>query len=110
MKVVKKAAYLCTNILVFNFCCACWVVVKLLNKQSKKKNCGEFVEINSDLLATYLFNNLSKTFTNVLQITKFYKNHKKLLYAKAMQTAGCMQIFFLLFTDFQWKNCRSADV
>ena len=36
-------------------------------------NCGEFVEINSDLFATYLFNDLSKTFTNVLQITKFYK-------------------------------------
>ena len=37
-------------------------------------NCGEFVEINLDLLATYLFNDPSKTFTNVLQITKFYKN------------------------------------
>ena len=40
-------------------------------------NCGEFVEVNVDLLATYLFNDLSKSFTNVLQITKFYKNHKK---------------------------------
>ena len=58
-------------------------------------NCGEFVEINSDLLATYLFNDLSKTFTNVLQITKFYKNHKKFLNARAGQTAGRMQIFFL---------------
>ena len=37
-------------------------------------NCSEFVEINSDLLAIYLFNDLSKTFTDVLQITKFYKN------------------------------------
>ena len=58
-------------------------------------NCGEFVEINSDLLATYLFNDPSKTFTNVLQITKFYKNHKKFLNARAGQTAGRMQIFFL---------------
>ena len=33
MKVVKKAAYLCINIPVFNFRCACWVVVKLLNKK-----------------------------------------------------------------------------
>ena len=41
-------------------------------------SCGEFVEINSDLFATYLFNDLSKTYTNVLQITKFYKNHKKI--------------------------------
>ena len=42
-------------------------------------NCGEFLEITSDLLATYryLFNDLSKTFTNVLRITKFYKNYKK---------------------------------
>ena len=71
-------------------------------------NCGEFVEISSDLLATYLFNDLSKTFANVLQITKFYKNHEKFLYARAGQTAGRMQIFFLLFTDFQRKNsqCR----
>ena len=68
-------------------------------------NCGEFVQINSDLLATYLFNDLSKTFTNVLQITKFYKNQKKkFLNARAGQTAGGMQICCLLFTDFQWKN------
>ena len=40
-------------------------------------NCGEYVEIDSDLLATYLFHNLSKVFTNVLQITKFL-NHKKI--------------------------------
>ena len=73
-------------------------------------NCGEFVEINSDLLPTYLFNDLSKTCTNVLQITKFYKNHKKSLNARAEQTAGRMQIFFLLFTDFQWKNSKSAEV
>ena len=74
-------------------------------------NCGEFVEIDSDVLATYLlFNGLSKTFTNVLQITKFYKSHKKFLNARAGQTAGRMQIFFLLFTDFQWKNSRSAEV
>ena len=58
-------------------------------------NCGEFLEINSDLFATYLFNDLSKTFTNVLQITKFYKNHKKFLNARAGQTAGRMQIFFV---------------
>ena len=73
-------------------------------------NCGEFVEINSDLLATCLFNDLLKTYTNVLQITKFYKNHKKFLNARAGQTAGRMQIFFLLFTDFQWKNSKFADV
>ena len=73
-------------------------------------NCGEFVEINLDLLATYLFNDLSKTYTNVLQITKFYKNHKEFLNARAGQTAGRMLIFFLLFTDFQWKNSKSADV
>ena len=73
-------------------------------------NCGEFVEINSDLLATYLFNDLSKTYTNLLQITKFYKNHKKFLNARAGQTAGRMQIIFLLFTDFQWKNSKSADL
>ena len=57
-------------------------------------NCGDFVEINLDLLATYLFNDLSKTYTNVLQITKFYRNHKKFLNARAGQTAGRMQIFF----------------
>ena len=39
-------------------------------------NCGEFVEINLDLLATYLFNDLSKIFTNVLQITKFNKKNQ----------------------------------
>ena len=36
-------------------------------------NCGEFAEIILDLLATYLFNDLSKTYTNVLQITKLKK-------------------------------------
>ena len=41
-------------------------------------NCDEFVEISLDLLATCLFNDLSKTFTNVLQITKFCTNHKKI--------------------------------
>ena len=73
-------------------------------------NCGEFIEINLDLLAAYLFNDLPKTFTNVLQITKFYKNHKKFNNARAGQTAGRLQIIFLLFTDFQWKNSKSADV
>ena len=67
-------------------------------------NCGEFVEINSDLLATYLFDDLSKTDTNVLQITKFYKNHKKFLNARVGQTGGRMQIIFLHFTDFQRKK------
>ena len=62
-------------------------------------NCGESVAINLDLLATYLFNDLSKPFTNVLQITKFYKNHKKFLNARAGQTAGRMHIFFLFLTD-----------
>ena len=52
-------------------------------------NCGEFAEINSDLLATYLFNDLSKTYKNVLQITKFYKNHKKFVNAIAGQWANC---------------------
>ena len=75
-------------------------------------NCGEFVEINSDLLATYLFNDLSKTYTNVLQITKFYKNHKKFLSAIGGQWANCgphADNFFAL-TNFQWKNSKSADV
>ena len=63
-------------------------------------NCGKFVEINSELLATYLFNDLSKTDTNVLQITKFYKNHKKFLNARAGQTAGRMQIFFFALHRF----------
>ena len=63
-------------------------------------NCGEFVEINSDLLATYLFNDLSKTYTNVLQITKFYKNRKKFLNARAGQTAGRMHIFFFALQRF----------
>ena len=96
-------------------------------------NCDEFVEINLDLLATYLFTDFSKTFTNVLQITKFYKNHKKISQrgklragqsckrqagqnkraelgkswaalgksnVRAGQTAGRMQIFFLLLTEF----------
>ena len=57
-------------------------------------NCGDFVKIILDLLATYLFNDLSKTYTNVLQIPKFYKSHKKFLNARAGQTAGRMQIFF----------------
>ena len=60
-------------------------------------NCSEFVEINSDLLATYLFNDLSKTFTNVLQITKLYISHKKFLNDRAGQTAGRMQTFFFAF-------------
>ena len=63
-------------------------------------NCGEFVEINSDLLATYLFDDLSKTFTNVLQIMKFYKNHKKFLNARAGQTAGRMQVFLFALHGF----------
>ena len=63
-------------------------------------NCGEFVEINLDLLATYLFNDLSKTHTNVLQITKFYKNHKKFFNARAGQTTGRMQIFFFALHRF----------
>ena len=56
-----------------------------------------------------MFNDLLKTFTNVLQITKLHKNIKKILNARAGQTAGRMQIF-LLFTDFQWKNSGSEDV
>ena len=63
-------------------------------------NCGDFVEINSDLLATYLFNDLSKTYTNVLQITKFYKSSKKFLNARAGQTAGRMQIIFFALHRF----------
>ena len=35
---------------------------------------------------------------------------KKFPNARAGQTAGRFQIFFfLLYTDFQWKNSRSAD-
>ena len=66
-------------------------------------NCGEFVEINSNLRATYLFNDLSKTFTNALQITKFYKNLKKFLNARAGQTAGRMQIIFCSSPIFNEK-------
>ena len=66
-------------------------------------NCGEFVEINSDLLATYryLFNDLSKTFTNVLQITKFYKNSKKIPQRQSWANYGPHADRFLLFNDFQ---------
>ena len=72
-------------------------------------NCGEFVEI--ELLATYLFNDLSKTFTNVLQITKFYKNHKKNSSTpKLGKLRAACRSFILLFINFQWKNSRSADV
>ena len=63
-------------------------------------HCGEFVEINSDLLATYLFNDLSKAYTSVLQITKFYKHHKKFLNTRAGQTAGRMQTFFFALHRF----------
>ena len=73
-------------------------------------NCGEFLEISSDLLATCLFNDLSKTFTNVLQITKFYKNDKKIPQRQSWQTAGQHADIFLLFTDFPWKNSVSAYV
>ena len=56
-------------------------------------NCGEFVEINLNLLATYLFNDLSKTFTNVLQITKFYKTPQRQSWANCAPHAD---IFFAL--------------
>ena len=39
-----------------------------------------------------------------LQITKL---KKKFPNARAGQTVGHMHIFFLLFTNFQWKNSRS---
>ena len=51
-------------------------------------NCGEFVEINSDLLATYSCNDFSKTFTNVLQMTKFHKNHKKIPQRQSWANCG----------------------
>ena len=73
-------------------------------------NCGEFVEIKSDLLATHLINDLSKTYTSVLQITKFKRNDKKFLNARAGQTAGGMQIFFFALHQFSEENSRSADV
>ena len=63
-------------------------------------NCGEFVEINLNLLATYLFNDLLKTFTNVLQITTFYKSHKKLLNARVVQTSRRIQILFFALYRF----------
>ena len=66
-------------------------------------NCGEFVEINSDLLATYLFNDLSKTFTNVLQITKFYKNHIKFLNAKLGKLRAACRYFFCSSPIFSGK-------
>ena len=68
-------------------------------------NCGEFVEIQLDLLATYLIlNDFSKTFTNVLQITKFYKNHKRFLNARAGQTAGRVRILFFALHLFSVKQ------
>ena len=73
-------------------------------------NCGEFVEINSDLLATYPFNDLSQTYTNVLQITKFYKNHKKIPQRKSWANCGPHADNFFALPDFQWKNSKSADV
>ena len=63
-------------------------------------NCGEFVEINLNLLSTYLFNDLLKTFTNVLQITKFYKSHKKLFKARIGHIARRIQIFFFALHRF----------
>ena len=63
-------------------------------------NCDEFVEINLDLLATYLFNDHSKTFTNVLQITKFYKNRKKIPQRQSWANCGPHADFFLFLTDF----------
>ena len=63
-------------------------------------NCGEFVEINLDLLAIYLFNDLSKTFTNVLQITKFYKNCKKIPQRQSWANCGPHADLFLFLTDF----------
>ena len=52
------------------------------------QTCGKFLEISSYLLAAYLFNDLSKTFTNVLQITKFYKNHKKISQRQSWANCG----------------------
>ena len=60
-------------------------------------NCGEFVEINLDLLATYLFNDQSKTFTNVLQITKFYKNRKKIPQRQNWTNCGAHADPFFVF-------------
>ena len=75
-------------------------------------NCGELVEIKSDLLATYQFNDLSKTFTNVSQITKFYKIYKKI--PQRQSGANCEphadRIFFCSSPIFSGKNSRSADV
>ena len=69
--------------------------------------CGKFVKINSNLLATYLFNDLSKSFTNVLQITKFYKNASTPELGKLR--AACKS-FFCSSTIFSGKSSRSADV
>ena len=67
-------------------------------------NCGEFVEINLDLLATYLFNGLSKTSTNVLQITKFYKNHKKIPQRHSWANCGPhADLFFRFLPIFSEK-------
>ena len=67
-------------------------------------NCGEFVETNLDLLATYLFNDLSKTFTNVLQITKLYNNHKKILQRRSWANCGPhADLFFCFLPIFSGK-------
>ena len=74
-------------------------------------NCGEFVEINSDLSATYQFNDLRKTFKNVLQITKFYKNSKKIPQRQSWANCGPhADRFFCSSTIISGKNRRSADV
>ena len=67
-------------------------------------NCGEFVEINLDLLATYLFDDLSQTFTKVLQITKFYKNHKKISQRQSWANCGPhADLFFGFLPIFSGK-------
>ena len=70
-------------------------------------NCDEFVKIHLDLLATYEFNDLSKTFTNVLQITKFYENSEKIPQRRSWANCGPHADSSTIFSG---KNSRSADV
>ena len=75
-------------------------------------NCGKFVEINLELSAAYLFNDLSKTFTNVLQIKKLYKNYKKIPQRQSWTNCGShADLFFCSSPIFSGKivDLRTLD-
>ena len=67
-------------------------------------NCGKLVEINLNLSATYLSNDLLKTFTNALQMTKFHKNHKKIPQRQSWANCGPhADLFFCFLPIFSGK-------